>query len=261
MPHDSESDEVRPAASPPRPAGSTRPRPPGPAATPQPPPPDRGAADLRRSARRAEAVPAAADGERPAAERPQGPRPTPAAAAARAPSARPRSGEASTPGPPTAELRPYGDPAQARAPHGRRRRLPRARRRPDRRRRRGYDLADRRPDARRRPQESYEGHGRCGTAGPWTTSSPQTLEGMGAGPGGADRHWIRVAVAPDSNCRGAFDPLLSKALSPVGCSRLLRATYADETTQQRHHRRPGLHTLRRRGHGHAAQALRRGEPQ
>lgn len=59
---------------------------------------------------------------------------------------------------------------------------------------------------------------------------PRTLEGRGAGPGGADRRWLRVAVAPDSDCRGAFDPLLTKALSPVGCSRLVRATYADETT-------------------------------
>ncbi|OEU89510.1 hypothetical protein DB35_20965 [Streptomyces abyssalis] len=59
---------------------------------------------------------------------------------------------------------------------------------------------------------------------------PRVLEGRGAGPGGADRRWLRVGVAPDSNCRGAFDPLLAKALSPVGCSRLVRATYADETT-------------------------------
>ncbi|WP_314173291.1 hypothetical protein [Streptomyces winkii] len=59
---------------------------------------------------------------------------------------------------------------------------------------------------------------------------PRVLDGRGAGPGGADRRWLRVGVAPDSNCRGAFDPLLAKALSPVGCSRLVRATYADETT-------------------------------
>ncbi|WP_235981217.1 hypothetical protein [Streptomyces albidus (ex Kaewkla and Franco 2022)] len=59
---------------------------------------------------------------------------------------------------------------------------------------------------------------------------PRELKGVGAGPGGADRQWLRVAVAPDGNCRNAFDPLLAKALSPVGCSRLLRATYADETT-------------------------------
>lgn len=59
---------------------------------------------------------------------------------------------------------------------------------------------------------------------------PPTLTGDGAGPGGADRRWIRVAVAPDSGCARAFDELLTKALSPVGCRRLVRATYVDETT-------------------------------
>ncbi|GAA2102403.1 hypothetical protein GCM10009801_76390 [Streptomyces albiaxialis] len=59
---------------------------------------------------------------------------------------------------------------------------------------------------------------------------PRTLKGKAAGPGGADRRWTRVAVAPDSGCAHAFDPTLAKALSPVGCNRLLRATYADETT-------------------------------
>lgn len=59
---------------------------------------------------------------------------------------------------------------------------------------------------------------------------PRTLRGKGAGPGGADRLWTRVAVAPDSSCGGGFDPLLTKALSPVGCERLLRATYTDSTS-------------------------------
>ncbi|MFH8366993.1 hypothetical protein [Streptomyces sp. NPDC018031] len=58
---------------------------------------------------------------------------------------------------------------------------------------------------------------------------PRTLHGKGAGPGGADRTWTRIAVAPDSSCGGGFDPLLDRALSPVGCERLLRATYTDET--------------------------------
>jgi hypothetical protein len=58
---------------------------------------------------------------------------------------------------------------------------------------------------------------------------PRTVEGTGAGPGGADRTWTRVAVAPDSGCKRAFDPLLKKALAPVGCRRLLRATYTDAT--------------------------------
>ncbi|MEU7056495.1 hypothetical protein [Streptomyces sp. NPDC046197] len=83
--------------------------------------------------------------------------------------------------------------------------------------------------------------GEGGPAGTFTTAAdlwhnvpvdqlfPPTLQGRGAGPGGADRTWTRVAVAPDSGCAGAFDPLLAKVLSPVGCARLLRATYTDAT--------------------------------
>ena len=58
---------------------------------------------------------------------------------------------------------------------------------------------------------------------------PPTVQGEGAGPGGADRTWTRIAVAPDTGCANAFDPLLRKALAPVGCLRLLRATYTDAT--------------------------------
>lgn len=58
---------------------------------------------------------------------------------------------------------------------------------------------------------------------------PPTVDGQGAGPGGADRTWTRIAVAPDSNCADAFDPLLRQVLDPVGCARLLRATYTDAT--------------------------------
>ncbi|WP_037818212.1 MULTISPECIES: hypothetical protein [unclassified Streptomyces] len=58
---------------------------------------------------------------------------------------------------------------------------------------------------------------------------PPTVDGDGAGPGGSDRTWTRVAVAPDTTCAHAFDPLLRKALAPVGCLRLLRATYTDAT--------------------------------
>ncbi|QFR02423.1 hypothetical protein F9278_07625 [Streptomyces phaeolivaceus] len=58
---------------------------------------------------------------------------------------------------------------------------------------------------------------------------PPTVRGEGAGPGGTDRTWTRIAVAPDSGCADAFDPLLRKALAPVGCLRLLRATYTDAT--------------------------------
>jgi hypothetical protein len=65
---------------------------------------------------------------------------------------------------------------------------------------------------------------------PVDTLFPRTLDGEGAGPGRADRTWTRVAVAPDGPCAGALDPLLTKALRPVGCERVLRATYTDATT-------------------------------
>ncbi|WP_328556540.1 MULTISPECIES: hypothetical protein [unclassified Streptomyces] len=58
---------------------------------------------------------------------------------------------------------------------------------------------------------------------------PPTVRGDGAGPGGSDRTWTRIAVAPDTGCKDAFDPLLRQALAPVGCLRLLRATYVDAT--------------------------------
>ncbi|MET9421640.1 MULTISPECIES: hypothetical protein [unclassified Streptomyces] len=64
---------------------------------------------------------------------------------------------------------------------------------------------------------------------PVDTLFPRKLDGDGAGPGGADRVWTRIAVAPDSDCATALDPLLTKALEPVGCTRVLRATYTDAT--------------------------------
>ncbi|WP_330176688.1 hypothetical protein OG875_26210 [Streptomyces sp. NBC_01498] len=64
---------------------------------------------------------------------------------------------------------------------------------------------------------------------PVDTFFPPTLTGDAAGPGGADRTWTRIAVAPDGVCAGAFDPLLLKTLRTVGCERVLRATYVDVT--------------------------------
>ncbi|MFE7122081.1 hypothetical protein ACFU99_42270, partial [Streptomyces sp. NPDC057654] len=79
-------------------------------------------------------------------------------------------------------------------------------------------------------EATYEQGGALWHTAPVDAIFPPTLRGDGAGPGGADRTWRRIAVAPDSGCAGAFDPLLAKALAPVGCARLLRATYADATT-------------------------------
>ncbi|MFD9790679.1 hypothetical protein ACFWXK_06960 [Streptomyces sp. NPDC059070] len=64
---------------------------------------------------------------------------------------------------------------------------------------------------------------------PVDTLFPPVIKGDGAGPGGADRVWTRIGVAPDGGCAGALDPLLLKVLAPVGCARLLRATYTDAT--------------------------------
>lgn len=64
---------------------------------------------------------------------------------------------------------------------------------------------------------------------PVDTLFPRTLKGDGAGPGATDRVWSRVAVAADSGCAEGLDPLLLKTLRPVGCERMVRATYTDAT--------------------------------
>ncbi|ARF59331.1 hypothetical protein B1H19_09990 [Streptomyces gilvosporeus] len=64
---------------------------------------------------------------------------------------------------------------------------------------------------------------------PVDTLFPRTVDGLGVGPGGSDRRWTRIAVAPDGGCAKALDPALAKALAPAGCTRLLRATYTDAT--------------------------------
>ncbi|MEU9098865.1 hypothetical protein [Streptomyces sp. NPDC048361] len=64
---------------------------------------------------------------------------------------------------------------------------------------------------------------------PVDTLFPRTILGTGAGPGGAQRQWTRIGVAPDGDCAGALDPLLLKVIAPVGCVRMLRATYTDAT--------------------------------
>ncbi|OON82225.1 hypothetical protein [Streptomyces tsukubensis] len=79
------------------------------------------------------------------------------------------------------------------------------------------------------PRSSYRAGGELWHSAPVDQLFPAVLKGGGAGPGGADRTWTRIAVAPDSDCSEAFDPLLRKVLAPVGCLRLLRATYSDAT--------------------------------
>lgn len=85
-------------------------------------------------------------------------------------------------------------------------------------------------DAKPAAEAAFEDSRELWHSVPINTLFPQRLTGKEAGPGGADRSWTRVGVAPDSTCRNAFDPLLGKVLRPVGCERLIRATYADETS-------------------------------
>ncbi|WP_327122417.1 hypothetical protein OG206_26615 [Streptomyces sp. NBC_01341] len=64
---------------------------------------------------------------------------------------------------------------------------------------------------------------------PVDTLFPRTLKGDGAGPGATDRVWTRIGVAGDAGCAAGLDPLLLRTLGPVGCERLVRATYTDAT--------------------------------
>ncbi|MFJ5078296.1 hypothetical protein ACIP8Z_27315 [Streptomyces sp. NPDC088553] len=65
---------------------------------------------------------------------------------------------------------------------------------------------------------------------PVDTLFPRTLAGPGAGPGGAARTWTRIVVAPDAACSPAvLAKGLLATLGPLGCERVLRATYTDAT--------------------------------
>ncbi|MFG2331989.1 hypothetical protein ACGFMM_20445 [Streptomyces sp. NPDC048604] len=66
---------------------------------------------------------------------------------------------------------------------------------------------------------------------PVDTLFPPTLKGARSGPGGADRTWTRLAVAPDAPCTAAvLSPALVTSLRPTGCVRVVRATYTDATS-------------------------------
>ncbi|MER7624398.1 hypothetical protein [Streptomyces sp. NPDC126503] len=65
---------------------------------------------------------------------------------------------------------------------------------------------------------------------PVDTLFPRTVAGPGAGPGTAARTWTRIVVAPDTPCTPAvLAPNLLATLRPLGCERVLRATYTDAT--------------------------------
>lgn len=65
---------------------------------------------------------------------------------------------------------------------------------------------------------------------PVDTLFPRTLAGPAAGPGAAARTWTRIVVAPDAACSPAvLAKGLLATLRPLGCERVLRATYTDAT--------------------------------
>ncbi|MFE1578021.1 hypothetical protein [Streptomyces fradiae] len=80
------------------------------------------------------------------------------------------------------------------------------------------------------PRTAYTEAGALWHSTPVDTLFPRTLAGDGAGPGGADRVWTRVAVAPDASCAAVLQPRLAATLAPADCRRVLRATYTDATS-------------------------------
>ncbi|MFG3190264.1 hypothetical protein [Streptomyces omiyaensis] len=65
---------------------------------------------------------------------------------------------------------------------------------------------------------------------PVDTLFPRTLTAPQAGPGPSARTWTRVVVAPDAPCGpSSVAPRLLAAVHPLGCERVLRATYTDAT--------------------------------
>ncbi|MEU5809923.1 hypothetical protein [Streptomyces sp. NPDC047718] len=79
------------------------------------------------------------------------------------------------------------------------------------------------------PEAAYRTAASLWRAAPADTLFPPVLTGADSGPGGADRTWTRVALAPDSDCGPVLAPDWQAALAPTGCTRVLRATYADAT--------------------------------
>jgi hypothetical protein len=92
--------------------------------------------------------------------------------------------------------------------------------------------ADPAATARERAAQSFSAARELWHSVPVDTLFPRTVTDRAAGPGGADRTWIRIGVSPAGGCADALDPLLAKVLAPIGCVRLLRATYTDATSSR-----------------------------
>ncbi|MBT2481724.1 hypothetical protein J7E94_26675 [Streptomyces sp. ISL-94] len=78
---------------------------------------------------------------------------------------------------------------------------------------------------------AYRKAGALWHSAPVDSLFPPVLAGQATGPGGSDRVWTRIALAPDADCPAAlaadWQGLL--AATGAGCTRVLRATYTDAT--------------------------------
>ncbi|MFJ4321355.1 hypothetical protein ACIP46_39750 [Streptomyces lavendulae] len=79
------------------------------------------------------------------------------------------------------------------------------------------------------PDASYRAAASLWHSAPVDRLLPPVLDAPDTGPGGADRSWTRIALAPDADCAAALTPEWRAALTAAGCSRVLRATYTDAT--------------------------------
>ncbi|MEU9379138.1 hypothetical protein AB0D94_36040 [Streptomyces sp. NPDC048255] len=75
----------------------------------------------------------------------------------------------------------------------------------------------------------YRKAGSLWRAAPVDGLFPPVVAGPAAGPGGADRTWTRIALAPDADCPAALAADWQGLLAATGCTRVLRATYTDAT--------------------------------
>ncbi|MEV7613004.1 hypothetical protein [Streptomyces sp. NPDC089799] len=77
--------------------------------------------------------------------------------------------------------------------------------------------------------ETYRRAGTLWDRAPVDALFPPVLDGAGAGPGGADRKWTRIAVSPRTECAEGLSKEWQKEMEHTGCTRVLRATYTDAT--------------------------------
>ncbi|MFF4386599.1 hypothetical protein ACFY0G_07320 [Streptomyces sp. NPDC001552] len=90
--------------------------------------------------------------------------------------------------------------------------------------------AEHRAAARPLPADAaYRKAGSLWRAAPVDSLLPPVLNGPSAGPGGSDRTWTRIALAPDADCPAALAADWQAVLAATGCTRVLRATYTDAT--------------------------------